>query len=115
MIEAMQPSQGVTYYTVTKEQLDYFGKEIAKNVLMEFGVEFDEAKARFTPDTKDEYKPLDYWLQKMNVNRTTVWRWQKQGLITPRYIGKKVFFCQADFDELFERQKEPEKRQIMRI
>lgn len=106
MTEAMQTPQGVTYYTVTKEQLDYFGKEIAKNVLMEFGVEFDEVKAKFTPDRKNEYMPLDYWLQKLNVNRTTVWRWQKQGLLTPRYIGKKLFFRQIDFDELFEKQKQ---------
>jgi len=108
MTEAMQNPQGVTYYTVTKEQLDYFGKEIAKNVLMEFGVEFDEVKAKFTPDRKNEYMPLDYWLQKLNVNRTTVWRWQKQGLLTPRYVGKKLFFRQIDFDELFEKPKQKE-------
>ena len=104
MAEAMQIPQGVTYYTVTKEQLDYFGKEIAKNVLMEFGVEFDEQKAQFTPDTKNELRPLTYWLKKMNVNRSTMWRWQKQGLISPHYMGKKLFFCQADFDEMFAKQ-----------
>ena len=103
MKEVMQHPQGVTYYAMTKEQLDDYAKEVAKNVLMEFGVEFDDDKAKFTPDTKNEYKPLEYWLQKMNVNRTTVWRWQKQGLLTPRYVGKKLYYCQADFDEMFTR------------
>lgn len=106
MTEAIQnPSVGVTYYTLSDEQLRDYAKEVAKNVLMEFGVEFDKEQAKFTPDTKNEYKPLDFWLKKLNVNRSTVWRWQKQGLITPRYVGKKLFFCQADIDELFAHQK----------
>ena len=105
MTEAMQIPSGVTYYTLTKEQLNDYAKEVAKNVLMEFGVEFDEVKAKFTPDTKNEFKPLDYWLKKLNVNRSTVWRWQQQGLVTPRHVGRKLFFCQADFDLLFANQK----------
>lgn len=106
------PSGGVTYYTLSGEQLHDYAREVAKNVLMEFGVEFDEVKAKFTPDTKNEYKPLEHWLQKMNVNRTTVWRWQKQGLLTPRYVGKKLFFRQIDFDELFEKLKQKENGQL---
>ncbi len=95
----------VTYISLTKEQIYDFAKEVAKNVLMEFGVEFDKEQAKFTPDTKNEYMPLEFWLKKLNVNRSTVWRWQKQGLVTPRYIGKKVFFRQIDFDECFNKAK----------
>ena len=105
MLDAMQPQSGVTYFTLTKEQLYDYAKEVAKNVLSEFGVNFDEDKAKFTPDRTKELRPLSYWLKKLNVNRSTVWRWQKQGLLTPRYVGKKLFFRQLDFDELFERQK----------
>ena len=98
MTEAIQkPSGGVTYYTLSDEQLRDYAKEV--------GVEFNEEQAKFTPDTKNEYQPLAYWLKKLNVNRSTVWRWQKQGLVTPRYVGKKLFFCQADIDELFAHQK----------
>lgn len=102
----MQQQQAVTYITLTKEQLSDYSRELAKNILLDFGVTFDEVKAIFTPDTKDEYKPLSYWMKKMNVNRTTIWRWQQNGLITPRYIGKKLFFRQRDFDEMFAKQKE---------
>lgn len=101
----MQPQSSVTYFTLTKEQLDDYAKEVTKNVLSQFGVNFDEDKAKFTPDRTNELRPLSFWLKKLNVNRTTVWRWQKQGLIKPRCIGKKVFFCQRDFDQMFAEQK----------
>lgn len=93
--------QTVIYHTFTDEQIKGLVEEAVTTTLQKFGVDFDDAKARFTPDTKDEYKPLSYWLQKMNVNRSTLWRWQKEGRITPRYVGKKLFFRQRDFDEMF--------------
>ena len=99
----MQQQAAVTYLTMTREQLYDYSREFAKNILLDFGVNFDEAKARFSADTKDEYKPLAYWMKKMNVNRTTIWRWQQNGLIKPHYMGKKLFFCQRDFDEMFKR------------
>ncbi len=106
MADVLQnPSGGVTYYTFTKEQLDYHAKEVAKNVLIELGVNFDEQKAKFTTDTSNELRPLTYWLAKMNVNRSTIWRWQQEGRITPTHIGKKVFFRQRDFDDMFAREK----------
>ena len=105
MMQTMQQQPSVAYYALTEEQLEQYAKEVARNVLCEFGVSFDEQKARFTPDTKDEYQPIDYWLRKMNVNRSTLWRWAKDGKITPRHVGKKVYYCQRDFDELFMREK----------
>lgn len=107
MVQTVQHNQpSVIYYTLTEAQLYDYSREFAKNILLDFGVTFDDVKAHFTPDTKDEYKPLSYWMKKMNVNRTTIWRWQQNGLITPHYIGKKLFFCQRDFDEMFKNEKE---------
>ena len=100
-----QQQPAVTYLTLTKEQLYDYSRELAKNILLDFGVTFDEIKAHFTPDTKDEYKPLSYWMAKMNVNRSTIWRWEQDGLITARRIGKKLYFCQRDFDEMFAKKK----------
>ncbi len=109
MVQTIQQNQpSVIYYTLTEAQLYDYSREFAKNILLDFGVNFDEAKAHFTPETKDEYKPLAYWLKKMNVNRSTIWRWQQEGLITPTYMGKKLFFCQTDFDEMFKKKKKGE-------
>lgn len=96
-----QQELSVTYLTMTKEQLYDYSRELAKNILLGFGVNFDEAKAHFTADDTDEYKPLAFWMRKLNVNRSTIWRWQKEGLIKPCYIGKKLFFRQKDFNEMF--------------
>lgn len=103
MTQTMQQQPSVAYYTLTEPQLRYFVNESVKATLQEIGFNFDEAKARFTTDTKDEFKPLAYWLKKMNVNRSTIWRWQQEGLIKPTYMGKKLFFCQNDFDEMFKK------------
>ena len=105
MVQTQQQS-AVTYLTLTREQLYDYSRELAKNILTGFGVEFDDAKAHFTANTKDEYKPVTYWQKKMDVNRSTIWRWQKEGKITPKYVGKKLFFRQRDFDELFAKEKE---------
>ena len=105
MEQQIQQQPAITYITLTKDQLHDFGRDLAKSLLVEFGVNFDEAKAHFTPDDSKEYKPLNYWLKKMNVNRSTIWRWQQDGLVTPTYMGKKLFFCQADFDAMFAKKK----------
>ena len=104
MQQAMESS--VVYHTFTDEQLHRLVEETVTTTLQKFGVDFDEAKAQFTPDTKNEYKPVAYWEKKLNVNRTTIWRWCKQGIIEPTHMGKKLFFCQADFDGVFEKARE---------
>ena len=104
MLQEMQQTP-VVYYTLTEGQIDNLISKAVRKTLVNFGVGFDEAKAHFQPDTKDEFKPLAYWLKKMNVNRSTIWRWQQDGLITPTYMGKKLFFCQADFDAMFAKKK----------
>ena len=105
-MQQTQQQPSVTYLTLTREQLYDYSRELAKNILMDFGVNFDDVKAHFTPDDKGEYKPLNYWLKKINVNRSTIWRWQQEGKITATYVGKKIFFCQRDFDEMFAKEKE---------
>ena len=95
MTQTMQQQPSVTYYTLTEPQLRYFVNESVKATLQEIGFNFDEAKARFAPDTKGEYKPLKYWMGKLNVTRTTLWRWKGQGLITPPIRWKKVILLPA--------------------
>lgn len=90
---------------LTEAQLRQVAEDGARTVLERFGVNTEEVRDKLILDDKDEYKPVSYWLKKMDVNRTTIWRWQKEGLITPRYVGRKVFFRQTDFDQMFARQK----------
>jgi len=44
----------------------------------------------------DKYLTATELAQKLQVNRTTIWRWEKRGLITPTKIGKTKRFSQTE-------------------
>lgn len=94
------PSEATIYYTLTEAQLKHLITDSVTTTLEELGLTLNFAKTKLA-DAKDEYKPLEYWLKELNVNRSTIWRWQQQGIIAPTKMGKKLFFCQKDFDEMF--------------
>ncbi len=110
MTKATQSLASVAYYSLTEPQLNNLITLSVKKTLQEIGFPFDDTKERLSIDPKQERRPVTYWLNKYHVNRTTLWRWQKDGLITPTRMGKKIFFCQADFDQMFSKKKELEKR-----
>ena len=101
MKENNQQQGAVTYLMVTEAQLRQVAEDTAKSVLEQFGISGEQVREKLVVDDKDEYSPLIYWMSKMHVNRSTMWRWQKEGLITPKYVGRKLFFRQRDFDEMF--------------
>ena len=102
-------NQGTTYYVVSESQLRQIAEDGAKSVLQQFGIDTDGVREKLLQNDKDEDRPVAYWISKLNVNRTTIWHWQKDGLITPKYVGKKLFFRQRDFDEMFAQRKEAAK------
>lgn len=86
--------QTVAYYMLTEEQLCSLGHEIARNVLTEYGVSLNEGR-----DRNDELRPIAYWLDKLGVDRSTLWRWEKMGVVRPYRIGKRIFYRESDFLE----------------
>lgn len=40
--------------------------------------------------------PLDFFLRRYGISRTTVWRWRKNGLPTLQ-VGAKIFCFESDF------------------
>lgn len=99
MMKSEQP-QAVAYYSLTESQLQDFASSIVTKTLEGLGIT-QNAEKTMLADSKDEYRPLAYWLKKMNVNRSTLWRWQHEGLITPTYMGRKLYYRQSDFDAMF--------------
>ena len=55
-----------------------------------------EEKATMTPDDV---------AKRMNVARTTLWVWEKHGLLIPTRIGGKVFYKRSQVDELMKQGK----------
>lgn len=47
---------------------------------------------------REQLRPLEYWLRTLNVGRTTLWRWEQQGKVTPTRIGGKVYYKETDFE-----------------
>lgn len=91
----------VPFILVTEAQLRQVAEDGARSVLERFGIKTDEVKEKFHSQDKSEYRPLAYWMERLGVNRSTMWRWEKDGLITGKRMGKKIYFCQRDFDAMF--------------
>lgn len=56
-----------------------------------------EQDARENLADKEELRPLEYWCDKLNVSRSTLWRWEQQGKVMPTRLGGKVYYKASDF------------------
>lgn len=101
MKTSLSEQGAVTYIMVTEAQLRQVAEDGAKSILEQFGLSAERVKDKLTVEDKGEYRPVVFWMEKLKVNRSTLWRWEKDGLITPKRVGKKVFFRQQDFDDMF--------------
>lgn len=98
--DTQQESKPVCYYAITEQQLRDIIKEGVKQTLHEMGYHFQNGN-KLMSSVDDEARPIDYWVKKLGVNRTTLWRRQKEGLLTPTYMGKKLFYRPSDIDRMF--------------
>jgi len=47
--------------------------------------------------------PLDFFLRRYGISRTTAWRWRKNGLPT-LHVGAKIFCRESEFVRFMEAQ-----------
>lgn len=78
-------------YFITDTQLE----EIVENTVKKL----KEYERRENLADKEQLRPADYWAEKLGVDRSTLWRWEKQGKISPTRIGGKVFYKASDFQK----------------
>ena len=90
MIQANQTN--VAYYMLTEEQLCSLGHEIARNVLTDREVSLNERH-----DRNDELRPIAYWVDRLSLDLSTLWRWEKKGIVRPHRIGRNLFYRESDF------------------
>jgi hypothetical protein len=50
---------------------------------------------------KDRPMPLDFFLNRYGISRTTAWRWRKRGLPVSQ-VGAKIFCRESDFVRFLE-------------
>lgn len=83
-INEMLQEGSATMLVVTPAQL----KEFAISVVDEFGKVTEEPK----------YTPTEFARRK-GVNKSTLHRWRKAGLLKPYYVGGTVFYRDSDLRE----------------
>jgi hypothetical protein len=54
-------------------------------------------------DPKDSPLPLDFFLRRYGLSRSTAWRWRKSGLPT-LHVGAKIFCRESAFVKFLEAQ-----------
>jgi len=54
-----------------------------------------------TFDPKDCPMPLDFFINRYGISRTTAWRWRSRGLPTAK-VGAKIFCRESDFVHFLE-------------
>lgn len=71
-------------------------KEFARDIISEFIAEYQPPKeedALFTPEQA---------AAKIQTTKVTLWRWAKQGYLSPVRVGGKVFYKESDIKKLME-------------
>ena len=53
----------------------------------------------------NELMTVDEVTQMLHINRVTVWRWERDGYLKPKKIGRKKYYRQSDIERLAEQDK----------
>lgn len=61
-------------------------------------------------DPKDAPLPLEFFMVRYAISRTTCWRWRKAGLPTSQ-VGAKVFCRESDFVKWLESGRKPQPKE----
>ena len=49
---------------------------------------------------KEQLRPAGYWVSKLGVDASTLWRWEKQGRIKATRLGSRVYYKASDFEKM---------------
>jgi excisionase family DNA binding protein len=70
---------------------------ISANDLREF---LNEVKREIQPDKKEEYLTRLQVCEMLNVDQSTIWRWDKSGYLAAIKIGGKIRYRMSDIENL---------------
>ncbi len=87
--DLLQQGQGNAILMVGATEL----KEFCDNLI-------DEAVARFTPQQEEVYLTTAQASNKLNVNRSTLWRWDRDNYLKSVKVGKKTLYRLSDVEKI---------------
>lgn len=92
MIENLMQSKSVTLHVFTDEQLEAYSTNLINKMI--------SLKEQAAPE--EEYVTMDEVSSKLQVTKTTLWRWAKVGYLNPIKVGGKSFYKSSDINKLME-------------
>lgn len=78
-------------YFITDEQLEQYGMSIAQKII-------EGMKGK----QSDNLLTVDDICSKFHVNRVTVWRWETEGLLKSKRMGRRKYYQASDISRLLE-------------
>lgn len=81
-------------YMITADQLKDYANEVAKTILD--GIS--------NHNSSDNLLTVDEVSKKFKVNRITVWRWERDGLLHGKKMGRRKYYAAADIEKIINEQ-----------
>lgn len=79
-------------YMITEDQLRYFANEVAQKILKDIASDNSSLNLLTVEDVCAKFK----------VNRVTIWRWENDGLLKGKRMGRRKYYATADIARLLE-------------
>ena len=80
-------------YMITADQLKEYANEVAQTILN--GMNNGNSNNLLTVDEVSK---------KFNVNRVTVWRWERDGLLRGKKMGRRKYYAASDIEKIINEQ-----------
>ncbi|MBQ8153823.1 MAG: helix-turn-helix domain-containing protein [Prevotella sp.] len=77
-------------YMITAEQLKEYAQEVAQKIL----------EGSKNVNSSDNLLTVDDVCAKFKVNRVTVWRWEQDGLLKGKRMGRRKYYAAADIEKI---------------
>ena len=80
-------------FLVTAEQLQQYGYDSARMAIESYAKQQEK-------ESRDFNVTVNSAIQQLNVDRSTLWRWNKSGYLKHIEVGGKRYYKQSDIDEV---------------
>lgn len=81
-------------YMITAEQLKDYANEVAQTIL----------DGMSNHNSSDNLLTVDEVSKKFKVNRITVWRWERDGLLKGKKMGRRKYYASNEIEKVINEQ-----------
>lgn len=89
-----QVTMPTAIYMITAEQLKDYANEVAQTIL----------DGMTNNNSSDNLLTVDEVSKKFKVNRITVWRWERDGLLKGKKMGRRKYYASSEIEKIINEQ-----------